>query len=258
MGGSASDSGPMGVERRVRGRQHPATSAHPQHGRRVHRPAKGMAAPEVQNDADLKQTGTKDLADAKAKFEAHLKRAYQHVAYWPSQTQTGTACWTKSHSMTITVLRSTAQSSGRAWRSGTRFRQRPVHGQSTRAQPQRADDWQEHSRTSAPPSTPRRGYRSCTTATAIYNRQSMTRSAQSWSRSSTGQECRWPSPLPPKSTFPAPAYAWRSPKPELDAVARTGSRRSGTPGGDGQSLGGGGVNDPPDRTGGPASRRRHP
>lgn len=42
---------------------------------------KALAAPEVQNDAELKQTGTKDLADSKAKFEAHLKRAYQHVAY---------------------------------------------------------------------------------------------------------------------------------------------------------------------------------
>jgi Protein of unknown function (DUF499) len=42
---------------------------------------KALAAPEVQNDAELKQTGTKDLADAKSKFEAHLKRAYQHVAY---------------------------------------------------------------------------------------------------------------------------------------------------------------------------------
>jgi hypothetical protein len=42
---------------------------------------KALAAPEVQNDAELKQTGTKDLADAKTKFETHLKRAYQHVAY---------------------------------------------------------------------------------------------------------------------------------------------------------------------------------
>src|SRR5664279_5064613 len=42
---------------------------------------KALAAPEVQNDAELKQIGTKDLADAKVKFEAHLKRAYQHVAY---------------------------------------------------------------------------------------------------------------------------------------------------------------------------------
>jgi hypothetical protein len=42
---------------------------------------KALAASEVQNDAELKQTGTKDLADAKAKFESHLKRAYQHVAY---------------------------------------------------------------------------------------------------------------------------------------------------------------------------------
>jgi len=42
---------------------------------------KALTAPEVQNDADLKQMGTKDLADAKVKFETHLKRAYQHVAY---------------------------------------------------------------------------------------------------------------------------------------------------------------------------------
>lgn len=42
---------------------------------------KALAAPEVQNDAELKQTGAKDLAEAKTKFEAHLRRAYQHVAY---------------------------------------------------------------------------------------------------------------------------------------------------------------------------------
>ena len=42
---------------------------------------KALAAPEVQNDAELKQAGAKELADAKAKFEGHLKRAYQHVAY---------------------------------------------------------------------------------------------------------------------------------------------------------------------------------
>jgi hypothetical protein len=42
---------------------------------------KALEAPEVQNDAELKLTGTKDLAEAKANFEKHLKRAYQHVAY---------------------------------------------------------------------------------------------------------------------------------------------------------------------------------
>lgn len=42
---------------------------------------KALAAPEVQKDAELKQAGTKELAEAKSKFEAHLKRAYQHVIY---------------------------------------------------------------------------------------------------------------------------------------------------------------------------------
>ena len=42
---------------------------------------KALAAPEVQKDAELKQAGTKELADAKGKFEGHLKRAYQHVIY---------------------------------------------------------------------------------------------------------------------------------------------------------------------------------
>jgi hypothetical protein len=42
---------------------------------------KALAAPEVQKDAELKQTGTKELAEAKNKFEGHLKRAYQHVIY---------------------------------------------------------------------------------------------------------------------------------------------------------------------------------
>lgn len=42
---------------------------------------KALAAPEVQNDAELKQAGTKDLAESKIKFETQLKRAYQHVAY---------------------------------------------------------------------------------------------------------------------------------------------------------------------------------
>jgi hypothetical protein len=42
---------------------------------------KALAAPEVQKDAELRQTGNKELAEAKNKFEGHLKRAYQHVIY---------------------------------------------------------------------------------------------------------------------------------------------------------------------------------
>ncbi|MEW2474698.1 DUF499 domain-containing protein [Micromonospora gifhornensis] len=42
---------------------------------------KALAAPEVQNDADLKATGTKELASAKEQLEKALKRAYQHIAY---------------------------------------------------------------------------------------------------------------------------------------------------------------------------------
>ncbi|TYB98393.1 DUF499 domain-containing protein, partial [Micromonospora sp. WP24] len=42
---------------------------------------KALAAPEVQNDAELKATGTKELAGAKEQLEKALKRAYQHVAY---------------------------------------------------------------------------------------------------------------------------------------------------------------------------------
>jgi hypothetical protein len=42
---------------------------------------KALAAPEVQKDAELKLAGTKELAEAKSKFEGHLKRAYQHVVY---------------------------------------------------------------------------------------------------------------------------------------------------------------------------------
>ncbi|MGW6197288.1 DUF499 domain-containing protein [Kribbella sp. NPDC055110] len=42
---------------------------------------KALAAPEVQNDDELKATGTKELATAKDQLEKALKRAYQHVAY---------------------------------------------------------------------------------------------------------------------------------------------------------------------------------
>ncbi|MFG1818266.1 DUF499 domain-containing protein [Kribbella sp. NPDC049174] len=42
---------------------------------------KALAAPEVQNDDELKATGTKELAAAKEQLEKALKRAYQHVAY---------------------------------------------------------------------------------------------------------------------------------------------------------------------------------
>ncbi|MFB6724860.1 DUF499 domain-containing protein [Kribbella sp. NPDC056345] len=42
---------------------------------------KALAAPEVQNDDELKATGTKELAAAKNQLEKALKRAYQHVAY---------------------------------------------------------------------------------------------------------------------------------------------------------------------------------
>lgn len=42
---------------------------------------RALAAPEVQNDADLKMTAVNELSEAKSKFESHLKRAYQHVAY---------------------------------------------------------------------------------------------------------------------------------------------------------------------------------
>ncbi|WP_410580161.1 DUF499 domain-containing protein [Amycolatopsis sp. lyj-108] len=42
---------------------------------------KALAAPEVQNDTELKSTGTKELAAAKEQLEKTLKRAYQHVVF---------------------------------------------------------------------------------------------------------------------------------------------------------------------------------
>ncbi|MFE7214529.1 DUF499 domain-containing protein [Streptomyces sp. NPDC057611] len=42
---------------------------------------KALQAPEIQSDDELKATGTKELAAAKAQLEKALKRAYQHVAY---------------------------------------------------------------------------------------------------------------------------------------------------------------------------------
>ncbi|MER7362667.1 DUF499 domain-containing protein [Nonomuraea wenchangensis] len=42
---------------------------------------RALAAPEVQNDDELKATGTKDLNDARQQLEKSLKRAYQHVVY---------------------------------------------------------------------------------------------------------------------------------------------------------------------------------
>jgi len=42
---------------------------------------KALAAPEVQNDAELKGRGTKDLAQAKEQLQKAIRRAYQHVVY---------------------------------------------------------------------------------------------------------------------------------------------------------------------------------
>ena len=42
---------------------------------------KALAAPEVQNDDELKAVGTKELASAKEQLERALKRAYQHVVF---------------------------------------------------------------------------------------------------------------------------------------------------------------------------------
>lgn len=43
--------------------------------------SKALAAPEVQNDDDLKNTGTADLADARDQLEKTLKRAFQHIVF---------------------------------------------------------------------------------------------------------------------------------------------------------------------------------
>ncbi|GAB3943561.1 DUF499 domain-containing protein [Kribbella albertanoniae] len=42
---------------------------------------KALVAPEIQNDAELKSTGTKDLAAAKQQLERAIKRAYQHAVF---------------------------------------------------------------------------------------------------------------------------------------------------------------------------------
>ncbi|KJK51672.1 ATPase AAA [Lentzea aerocolonigenes] len=42
---------------------------------------RALAAPEVQNDDELKATGTRELTAARAQLEKALKRAYQHVVY---------------------------------------------------------------------------------------------------------------------------------------------------------------------------------
>lgn len=42
---------------------------------------KALAAPEVQNDDELKATGTKELTTARQQLEKAIKRAYQHVVY---------------------------------------------------------------------------------------------------------------------------------------------------------------------------------
>ncbi|WP_371517305.1 DUF499 domain-containing protein [Kitasatospora sp. NBC_01300] len=42
---------------------------------------RALAAPEVQNDSELKTIGTKELATAKEQLEKALKRAYQHVVF---------------------------------------------------------------------------------------------------------------------------------------------------------------------------------
>ena len=71
----------MGVELCVRGGEHPT----PTHARGLAveylTRQRALAAPEVQNDDDLKATGTKELAEAKDQLEKAVKRAYQHIAY---------------------------------------------------------------------------------------------------------------------------------------------------------------------------------
>ncbi|MFC5822134.1 DUF499 domain-containing protein [Nonomuraea harbinensis] len=42
---------------------------------------RALAAPEIQNDDELKATGTKELSDAKQQLEKSIKRAYQHVVF---------------------------------------------------------------------------------------------------------------------------------------------------------------------------------
>ncbi len=42
---------------------------------------KALSAPEVQNDAELKGRGTKDLTQAKEQLQKAIRRAYQHVVY---------------------------------------------------------------------------------------------------------------------------------------------------------------------------------
>ncbi|WP_181699039.1 DUF499 domain-containing protein [Nocardia sp. GTS18] len=42
---------------------------------------KALAAPEVQGDAELKATGTKELANAKEQLEKAVRRAYQHAVF---------------------------------------------------------------------------------------------------------------------------------------------------------------------------------
>ncbi|MEV6987222.1 DUF499 domain-containing protein [Sphaerisporangium sp. NPDC051017] len=42
---------------------------------------RALAAPEIQNDDELKAVGTKELSDAKQQLEKSVKRAYQHVVF---------------------------------------------------------------------------------------------------------------------------------------------------------------------------------
>ncbi|MFF0572821.1 DUF499 domain-containing protein [Streptosporangium saharense] len=42
---------------------------------------RALAAPEIQNDDELKTTGTKELSEAKQQLEKSIKRAYQHVVF---------------------------------------------------------------------------------------------------------------------------------------------------------------------------------
>jgi hypothetical protein len=42
---------------------------------------KALAAPEVQNDEELKSVGTKEVSAAREQLEKHLRRAYQHVVF---------------------------------------------------------------------------------------------------------------------------------------------------------------------------------
>lgn len=75
---------------------------------------KALSATEIQNDEDLKATGTKEVGDAKIQLEKAIKRAYQHVVYLAQPDPDGPR---EKHEVTFESENQTALDGTMVWKA---------------------------------------------------------------------------------------------------------------------------------------------